>query len=338
MKKKILLAVPVFIFCMAGLSFSDGLSVEISGFVDTSYSDTSSSDISTFSLDQVEVDLKKEVKGVGTVRADLNYSTLTSPTSTDDVLEQGFVTIEKFPVTVMVGKFNAPIGFELLDAPEMYQFSHAMVFDFGLPSNLTGINFSGGFSMFDVNVYYVNGWDLISDDNKEKTVGGRLGLDLGEVAHLGVSYISGKEGADTALADPLSLNVFDVDLTITPFSRLTFGAEFNSGVHKGMSAVKPGDNAEWTAYLFMGHYDFNDEFGFTIRYDAFDDKDGARLGGMVKEKRNSYTVASTFSVGEGFAGLIEYRRTTSDQNVFTDSSGAPEDSGSSLAAELTYTF
>ena len=60
--------------------------------------------------------------------------------------EQGYVTRSRagsqdlegnYPILTF-GKFNAPIGFELLDAPDMYQYSHSLVFSRGLPTNLTG--------------------------------------------------------------------------------------------------------------------------------------------------------------------------------------------------------
>ncbi len=51
-------------------------------------------------------------------------------------LEQGYVAwrpgfASRWLLTF--GKLNAPMGFELPDAPDMYQFSHALVFDLDLP-------------------------------------------------------------------------------------------------------------------------------------------------------------------------------------------------------------
>ena len=88
----------------------------------------------------------------------------------------------------------------------------------------------------------------------------------------------------------------------------------------------------------MANYGFNDFVGLTLRYDAFDDSEGARLGGGVDETRQSFTVSPSLAIGEGFGGLIEYRYTTSDQDVFLDSDGKATGSESSVALEFTYSF
>ncbi|MCH7859583.1 MAG: hypothetical protein IID14_07795 [Candidatus Marinimicrobia bacterium] len=40
--------------------------------------------------------------------------------------------------SITIEKFSASIRFELLDAPDMYQYSHSLVFDDALPTNLRG--------------------------------------------------------------------------------------------------------------------------------------------------------------------------------------------------------
>lgn len=313
--------------------------VSISGFVDTSYYNNSRNETSAFSLDEAELDVEKTIEGAGGLRADFNYRNVDGDLDADKVLEQGYVWIDLpagFAFTF--GKFNAPIGFELLDPTDMYQYSHAMVFNYGVPTNITGAMVSGAFGVVDLSVYVVNGWDIITDDNKDKTVGGRLGVTPLEGLNVGASYITGKEGSDAGGAETSNLSVFDVDATFTMIDRLTVGAEYNMGTYEGMSAVDAGEDAEWSAWLVMANYAFTDKVGLTLRYDAFDDKDGARLGGGVAETRQSYTVSPSYAIAEGFGVLAEYRYTTSDEKVFADADGNLEDSVSEFAVEFTYSF
>ena len=59
----------------------------------------------------------------------------------------------------------------------MFQFSHALVFDYGLPTNPTGLMSALNVGeMIDLSLYIVNGWDESNDNNKDKTVGGRVGF------------------------------------------------------------------------------------------------------------------------------------------------------------------
>lgn len=353
--KKIILGAMALLAIMApgtarAFDVTEGFS--ISGFVDVSYYNNMRDETSTFSLDEGEVDIIKTIKDAGGLRLDINTRTVDRMVSvsasagetisveglSDVAMEQGFVWIDlpsDFKFTF--GKFNAPIGFELVDPNQMYQYSHAMVFTYGLPTNLTGAMLSGAFGMVDFSVYAVNGWDKIQDDNKDKTVGGRLGVTPVEGVNVGFSYITGKEGPVSDGISPSNLSVFDVDATLTMIEGLTVGAEYNSGTHEGQSLVTAGDDATWSGYLIMANYAVTDKVGLTLRYDAFDDKEGARLG-AGKQKLDSFTLSPSYAIGDGFGALAEYRYTKSDQKVFADKDGKLEDSVSEFAVEFTYSF
>ena len=353
------LAVGVFAFA----TVAQAQETVISGFVDMSYFSDTNADTAGFGMDQAEVDITHTVNDKASLRIDLNYLATDGityvsdvavgvdsgdvevdvvPTTSsaavmawDEIVEQGYITINAGAITLTFGKFNAPIGFELLDAPDMYQYSHAMVFDYGLPGNLTGVMASGGSGIIDYAVYVVNGWDNNTDDNTDKHIGGRLGVTPSEGINVGLSYISGNVGTDP---NKVSQTVMDIDFTYTRQENLTIGAEYNMGTVAESSVVDPGDDATWTAYLVMAHYDFSDKFGVTARYDSFNDEDGLALGAGVKEIRNAITVAPTFAIAEGLGGLIEWKTTTSDEKVFKDKDGKDVDSEQTLAAELTFSF
>ncbi|MDH5588738.1 MAG: outer membrane beta-barrel protein, partial [Gemmatimonadota bacterium] len=306
--------------------------VEISGFVDASYfHDRGSAATSTFGLDQVEVNIRRAIGSVGVVRADVEWVNDGAGGFALDV-EQGFLQFNlpgNGGVTVSFGKFNAPIGFELLDPADMYQFSHALVFNHGLPTNLTGamVAFPLG-GRADLAAYVVNGWDQNTDVAAGKTYGGRLGMALAEGIALGVSAIV--DGGDEAVD---AVRVFDADLTVEAVEGWTLGAEVNHGV--GRNAAYP---QAWKGLLAMAHKDFSDRYGLTLRYDAFDDGEGTRLGTGAPEVRQAFAFAPTFVLGDGMGALIELRTDWSDHDVFETRDGAPSRSLVTLAFEMTYTF
>jgi hypothetical protein len=329
----------VFLFANTAMA-AEFAGLKLSGFVDAAYADADGSD-GTFSLDEVELDIEKELAENLSVRADLNYREVDDDDGTfslqfTDILEQGYITYTApvgNGVAFTIGKFNAPIGFELLDPVDMYQYSHALVFNFGLPTNLTGVMGSYAFTdQVDLSLYVVNGWDNNTDDNNSKTVGGRLGITPVEGVNIGFSAISGPEKAANTED---RRTVLDVDLTVTMVEKLTIGAEYNYGTEDKASLVTIGDDAKWAGVLVMAHYDFTDMFGLTVRYDWFDDKEGARLGNSVKETQQSYTIAPTVSLGDGAGLIVEYRRDTSDELVFN---GSTEDDQDTVAVEFTYSF
>lgn len=340
MKKRVLTIMGIAIL-LGGMTSTETRAEEakISGFVDVSLYEEQYGE-STFGLDQVEIDIEKKIDDRLSLRADINYLTAMKSYSTaagsevemqrfDDLVEQGYITYSVKGLDLTFGKFNAPIGFELLDPVDMYQYSHALVFDYGLPTNLTGGMGSYAFNdMADISLYVVNGWDNNYDNNNSRTVGGRVGLTPHKGLNVGLSAISGKEGSTDD-----KLTVVDIDLTLTAIDKLTIGAEYNSGTDEGAAAA--GDDAEWSGFLVMANYEATKDLSLTLRYDSFDDEDGTRMGFGSAEKRTAYAVAALYSLGEGAGFLLEYRTDESDEKVFDD--GA-EDSKSSYAAEFTYSF
>lgn len=331
--KKIVFLLGGWIFLLsASFLVAEEKDIEIKGFVDSSFFADLNAKTENFGLDQVELNIIKETDKVS-LRGDIEFTE-----SMGAELEQGFVTFicpSGSGITYQFGKFNAPIGFELLDAPDMFQYSHALVFDYGLPTNLSGFMLSRSYNeMLDVSIYIVNGWDINADNNDRKTFGGRLGMTPVKDFNFGISLITGPE---KVLNENDKRTVFDLDATFTGIKLLTLGAEINIGSEDKASGVKTGDDADWLGFLLMGHYDYTDWSGITLRYDFFDDKDGSRIVATA-QKQTAITISPTFTVGDGLGALIEYRRDSSDKSIFTDENGNPTDSQSGLAVEFTYSF
>jgi len=319
----------------------------IHGFVDMSYvtNDTAavtddaiatkaSTDRASFGMDSAEIDFTGKTGDKASFRIDIDF------TETESGVEQGFIAVTPSgKITLTLGKFNAPIGFELLDAPDMYQYSHAMVFDYGLPTNLTGFmgHFNGG--IFDIAAYYVNGMDNNTDNNKDKTVGTRVGLSPAEGINLGISFLTGATSDDKdAQGDPVTTTldkktITDVDFAIKSVKNLLIGGEYNMGVIES-----GGGTSKWDGMLVMANYAINDTFALTLRYDTFNDTNGAAFGSGSEEKRSSITVSPSMSIAEGLGLLVEYRSTSSDKEAWVDKDGAGKKSQSVIAAEMTYSF
>ena len=315
-------------------------SLKVSGFVDVSYSDSDvSGSYGTFSLDQVEVDFEKQLAPKLFARADFQFGNdgaIVGSTDGGVGIEQGYVTYSVPDVVdITAGLFHAPIGFESLDPVDMYQFSHGLVFSNGLPVSLAGLMASAApVEMLDISFYVVNGWDIATENNNSKTIGGRLGLTPVKGVNVGLSAITGPE---TAANTTDKRTVIDVDLTVTAVNNLTIGAEYNSGEEDKASAVTAGKDAEWSAFSVMANYALRDDCSLTLRYESFDDEEGSRLGtvGGMAQKQESITVAFAHSLGEGAGVVLEYRKDDSDQKAYD---GGTEDSMTSYALEFTYSF
>ena len=325
--------------------------VEISGFVDASYTYSNLDDSNTFGLDQVEIDLSRNLGDIGSLRADLEWVSDGEGGFTLDA-EQGYVTLDlglgrgegNYP-TLTFGKFNAPIGFELLDAPDMYQYSHSLIFSDVLPTNLTGAMLAMDLGVgIDVVVHLTNGWDQNVDANTNKMIGGRLGYSHEKLGGIGFSAMRGDHedpvfGSDFVLVT--NLTVYDIDFTLTPTPRLIIGGEYNNGKRV---LDEFGQAINWNGYMVMAHYRLSDLMGLTGRYDYFNTYNTLvlREGGTGKSRgrtSQALTIAPTFALTDGLGFLMELRRDFSDREIFGDiGSGDLEKSMVNFAFEMTYSF
>ncbi len=319
--------------------------IQISGFVDTSIfsSNLNNANGTTnrgIGLDQIELDIEYNEGNVG-MRFDLNaFPSAGGNVTQDGLIEQGYITytipsIADEGLTFTLGKFNAPIGWELLDAPDMYQFSHALVFNFGIPTNLTGAMLSASYGVADLSVYLTNGTDVNgTQQDGMKTYGGRLGLSPVDGVNIGFSYIVDKNRNNQITQGNPSSRIFDIDFTYDGIENLLIGAEYNDnkGFQNATNVAFVGNQISSRGYMVMGHYDFTDMVGLTLRYDYFD------FDRAVTGASKAYTVAMTAALGGGLGALVEVRK---DKNsaLAADAVGTPANrSVNTYALEMTYGF
>jgi len=296
--------------------------LQISGFVDAAYFDSDA--IGTnggITLDQIELDIEYSSGNVG-LRFDLESS---GDGFGGTPFEQGYIYYT-FPgagddgVTFTFGKFNAPIGWELLDAPDMYQYSHALVFDNGLMTNLVGASIAGSAAdgMVDLVVYVANGTDTNAANAGGSglgTWGGRLGVSPVDGVNIGVSYVTGDNIAGVFQAKKFTM--VDIDMTLELIDNLIIGAEYNKT--NNWTGVGQKSNG----WFVVGNYGFNDMFGATLRFGQF------TFDEAVADRSTAITGALTAALGDGLGALIEVRR---------DSAITLATATTSYAFEMTYGF
>lgn len=239
-------------------------------------------------------------------------------------IEQAFVTIPAGPVALQVGLFNLPIGLEGADKTDITTATHSLIFNYAVPTSGAGVmaSFAPEGSPINVDIYGINGWDMAVDNNSAKTLGGRIGLDLGDIASVGLSFITGRENAnpvdgsyDSWLAYRYSqainestgwnmvspgdyadseTTVIDIDITVTPIEALTIGLEINEGEKSNVGIATAcclpdgstlSTDAEWSAWTLSANYKFNETCGITVRLEEMEDTDAVLLG---VESKSSY--------------------------------------------------
>ena len=328
------------------------LPLAISGYVDASVSGAAATDslgdmAFGAAFDKLKLELEKKWEKVG-LRADLAFAPDRTVT---DTLEQGYVQVEAYGQTFRLGRFYAPIGFELIDARDMYQFSHAAVFDFGIPSFLTGLAIEGALGQIGYIVYVANGSDVLLDNNAAKTVGGRVHYAFSDDRQVGLSALFGAE-QDRAYAGKKLLPrlTLDIDAAWKLSDAAVLGTEITYGQEK-FSGLSPTDGTatvavnSWYGGLLMLHYDYAAWGGVTARIDYFADSSKVvgdpsftRMGMGSDATQLAFTLAPTFAFAEGAGAIVEFKYQTFAGNDADTAGGETPVSGDALLIAIEGTF
>lgn len=284
--------------------------VELSGFVDTSLfvpltGFDRASDSVTFGLDQVELDVIARPAAGLTLRTDLNWMPnldvlgdvdLAEPSlfAFDSIVEQGYAKYifggGERGFFFQAGKKNAPLGTEAVDAPDILQFSHSLLFDNAAPTNLTGffVGFDSGGASFGGQLWLTNSWDS-STTPGNPSVGGRAEY----------AFESGGVGVATTIG-PLR----DDDI----FFMVDLDANMKAGIFTGLlNANVAGVGGEvGFGVSAVGNVAIGDSMSATARVSYLD---RAKLGAGegTPYKGLEATAAYLFTFTDHFSGVVEVR-------------------------------
>jgi hypothetical protein len=268
-------------------------------------------------------------------------------------LQQAYITA-KAPVgegiDFKVGKFVTLLGAEVIESPANWNFSRSYMFGFSIPFTHTGALASYPLGeLGSVTGGVVNGWDIVDDNNKAKTLIGNLTLTPMEDVTLSFTGITGAERGGNNRDDR---TVFDFVGTWKPLEPLTLMANYDYG-HESSIAPAVGtaggvagfDTGDWTGLALYAKYDLTPTWALAGRVEWFDDKDGVRTGfggpdGGVLEDVDYYewTLTSQWTLHEHVLARLEYRHDKADERLFFHDADGFTDYQDTIAAELIYHF
>jgi len=277
-------------------------------------------------------------------RLDLNYG---EDVAAVDALKGGVIGVDEFGVqqayaeatanvgnglTFKVGHFVTPIGYEVIESALNLNTSRSLLFGFAIPFTHTGLIMSYPFSdKLSGSLGVFNGWDVIGDNNKGKTM--YAGLTYKPIDTLALT-LQGTVGAEQANSDGNLRGLVDFIGTWTPNDRWIVGLNFDLGKEEGVGGA---GFANWWGGAGYVHYKPFDNVGFTLRGELFQD-DGSRLligtDGTVGEG----TLTTHFYLGDGWETRIEARHDQADRAIYVKSDGTARKFQDTISAELVYAF
>jgi hypothetical protein len=241
-------------------------------------------------------------------------------------------------LTIDFGKFYTPIGAEVVDTKDNFNYSRAWLFTYG-PYYHMGLRAKYAFNdKVAVTGFLVNGWDNVFENNVKngKTVGVQLGLTPTKKFALTQTFMSGPEAPLANVPLPSARDnwrhISDTVATVFVTDKLTLLGNF---VH-GRDGDNAGRRGSWTGFAGYFKYAFTDKLAFSPRFEVLNDSDGLRTGTAQTVK--DITLTQEIKLANNFITRFEYRRDFSNQRFFTNSAGVAKDNQNTFIIGLSYFF
>jgi hypothetical protein len=319
--------------------------IDVAGYVDTYYEynfnkvdpalRTFDVQHNTFSLAAAEVNLTKlpTADSILGFRADIWFGKSADLTAAFEPasdgkeiyknIQQAYVSLLTGKVQWDVGKYVTPIGAEVIESQDNWNYSRSILFGYAIPFYHLGVRASVPLtSKVTLGGYLNNGWNNASELNSAKTVGASLTFKPSDKLTWVVNDMAGKEteGADTR-------NIFDTTLTVTLSPKLSAMGNFDYGTE---------GSASWWGFDAYLKLQAKPSWALVGRYEYVDDTDGGFM--TIGTKVQSFTVTSDHTIAGALKARLEYRFDKSDGDFFTKSDGSVVDTQSSVQVGLVYSF
>lgn len=236
-------------------------------------------------------------------------------------LQEGYVTYafsDKFKFTG--GKFVTFQGIEVIEGPLNPTISRGYLY--GLAEAFTHV---GGYftiipsDVIDIKVGVINGWDLLIDNNPDKSFISRLGVNLGSPLSFGISFYTGIEQVNSENWR----NSIDLTGVTNAISGVALYFQGNYGTETFTDTTGDTDT-KWFGFGIQPVIALSETFDLGLRAEYFADDQGARTS-IAGLNAFNLTLVPTLKC-EGVIFRLEYRFDSSNKEIFIEETGISDNS------------
>lgn len=296
---------------------------------------------SSFSLNLAELALEKKPKedNRGGYRIDFNYgptATLVNGAGSFENIQQAYISYLA-PVGKGLqfdfGKFVTPLGAEVIETRDNWNYSRSILFFFPIPFHHTGVRASYPVSdKVSISGLLVNAVNLTTDNNTGKTVGASVTVKPTDKVTLIGNYLGGPEQPAN---NSNWRNTLDATLTVSLMPKVTVMGNFDYA--KESFPTTPETTVTVMGFAGYLKYQVNDRLAVVPRFEYYEDQDGFTTGAVQKLKEGTITIDLKHK--DGVRLLLEYRRDFSDVDAWVkDASSTPTNHQDTLTFGLVYAF
>ena len=209
--------------------------------------------------------------------------------------------------TLKAGHFFTPIGYEVVQAPQNFFYSHSHSFSYGEPLTHTGaLATYSGFDNWTFHGGWTTGWDTgFNNTGNASTFLAGASYSLGDES--AITYMA--SGGDWGAYNGGDVYMHSIVMESALSERLTMVVQSDFGVQSGFVV---GDS-RWCSINQYLLYEINDQLGIGMRFEWFDDRDGLLMPNGLRMPNNiagsyyNYTAGVNWSPHPNFIFRPELR-------------------------------
>ena len=319
--------------------------VDVTGFIDAYYGynfnqvdplfRTFDVQHNTFSLSLAEVAFSKPVTADSRVgfRVDLDFGKTADLVAAFEPesggseiykhIQQAYVSLLTDKVTWDVGRFVTPIGAEVIESQDNWNYTRSILFGYAIPFNHTGVRATLAASdKVSVSGFLLNGWNAGSETSGDKTFAFNATLKPSPKLTWYANYMAGKE-----VEEGDTRHLFDTTASLSLSDKLTLMGNFDYG--------KEGE-VKWWGVAGYAKYQATPEWALVGRFEHVDDTEGGFM--LLGTTGQSVTVTSDHTIAGALRARLEYRTDFADTELFPKDDGTFKTSQTSLTVGLVVAF
>jgi hypothetical protein len=217
-------------------------------------------------------------------------------------------------LTFDFGKFVTPLGAEVIEAKDNWNYSRGILFGYAIPFYHVGARVS--YSPTDkVSLMgaVVNGWNNNSENNGAKSVIGSITLKPSGKGSIIENVIAGQEEPAGVSTDTRWVSDTVANYTATSMWSLMGNVDYGK---EGAS--------KWWGVAAYAKGQVTPMFAIVPRFEYYDDSDGFTT--LIAQKYKEFTFTAEAKPSANFMTRLEYRHDMSDVEAFTGKDGSPKKS------------
>src|SRR5579871_2292728 len=238
------------------------------------------------------------------------------------------------------GKFVTPMGAEVIEAKDNWNYSRGLLFWYAIPLYHFGFRAKYTFNdKYALTGFLTNGWNDVVDNNSGKTYGASFGWTPNKKWAVTETGLFGPEQANY---NKTWRQTYDTVVAYNASSKLSLLANYDYG--RGDRPVDPltllpmptAPIAWWSGIAGYVKYAWNDKYYFSTRYEYYNDHSGFTTGTV--QHVNEFTTTLQRSIHNNLLTRLEYRRDMSDQPIFLKNTSGLVKDQNTVTAGLILTF